>query len=207
MYKKKLGVRVVTAITVGSLLCSNASVAMAAEEVSSIIKEHSDESNQNSNSTEVTVRINYYDKASGEKIGEGYEHVTVTEGEDPVVLNAAVLENLTVDGVEYQVADDAVDCTVEYRENVSEVYWAVSMDKIEQPEANTKDVTVRIWYYNRATGLSIGEGFKHVTVTEGADPVILKAIDLENLTVDGVEYKASSTTVDCTVEYHENSAL
>ena len=78
------------------------------------------------------------------------------------------------------------------------------MDKIEQPEANTKDVTVRIWYYNRATGLSIGEGFKHVTVTEGADPVILKAIDLENLTVDGVEYKASSTTVDCTVEYHEN---
>ena len=37
MYKKKLGVRVVTAITVGSLLCSNASVAMAAEEVSSII--------------------------------------------------------------------------------------------------------------------------------------------------------------------------
>ncbi len=29
MYKKKLGVRVVTAITVGSLLCSNASVAMA----------------------------------------------------------------------------------------------------------------------------------------------------------------------------------
>ncbi len=289
--QKKLGVRVVTAITVGSLLCSNASVAMAAEEVSSIIKEHSDESNQNSNSTEVTVRINYYDKASGEKIGEGYEHVTVTEGEDPVILKAADLgtftvdgveyqvadtaedctveyrENVsevrwavamdkieepevnskdvtvrinyydkasgkkigedfehvtvtegedpvilkaadlgtfTVDGVEYQVADDAVDCTVEYRENVSEVYWAVSMDKIEQPEANTKDVTVRIWYYNRATGLSIGEGFKHVTVTEGADPVILKAIDLENLTVDGVEYKASSTTVDCTVEYHEN---
>ena len=43
MYKKKLGVRVVTAITVGSLLCSNASVAMAAEEVSSIIKEHSED--------------------------------------------------------------------------------------------------------------------------------------------------------------------
>ncbi len=43
MYKKKLGVRVVTAITVGSLLCSNASVAMAAEEVSSIIKEHTAE--------------------------------------------------------------------------------------------------------------------------------------------------------------------
>ena len=55
------------------------------------------------NSKDVTVRINYYDKASGEKIGEGYEHVTVTEGEDPVVLNAADLENLTVDGVEYQL--------------------------------------------------------------------------------------------------------
>ncbi len=214
MYKKKLGVRVVTAITVGSLLCSNASVAMAAEEVSSIIKEHSDESNQNSNSTEVTVRINYYDKASGllcsnasvamaaeevssiikehsdesnqnsnstevtvrinyydkasgEKIGEGYEHVTVTEGEDPVVLNAADLENLTVDGVEYQVADTAEDCTVEYRENVSEVRWAVAMDKIEEPEINSKDVTVRINYYDKASGKKIGEDFEHVTVTEG----------------------------------------
>ena len=204
MYKKKLGVRVVTAITVGSLLCSNASVAMAAEEVSSIIKEHSDESNQNSNSTEVTVRINYYDKASGEKIGEGYEHVTVTEGEDPVVLNAADLENLTVDGVEYQVADTAEDCTVEYRENVSEVYWAVAMDKIEEPEVNSKDVTVRINYYDKASGKKIGEGYEHVTVTEGEDPVVLNASDLENLTVDGVEYQVADTAEDCTVEYREN---
>ena len=37
MYKKKLGVRVITAITVGSLLCSNASMAMASPDVSSII--------------------------------------------------------------------------------------------------------------------------------------------------------------------------
>ena len=204
MYKKKLGVRVVTAITVGSLLCSNASVAMAAEEVSSIIKEHSDESNQSSNSTEVTVRINYYDKASGKKIGEGYEHVTVTEGEDPVVLNASDLENLTVDGVEYQVADTAEDCTVEYRENVSEVYWAVAMDKIEEPEVNSKDVTVRINYYDKASGEKIGEGYEHVTVTEGEDPVVLNAADLENLTVDGVEYQVADTAEDCTVEYREN---
>ena len=204
MYKKKLGVRVVTAITVGSLLCSNASVAMAAEEVSSIIKEHSDESNQNSNSTEVTVRINYYDKASGEKIGEGYEHVTVTEGEDPVVLNAADLENLTVDGVEYQVADTAEDCTVEYRENVSEVRWAVAMDKIEEPEINSKDVTVRINYYDKASGKKIGEDFEHVTVTEGEDPVVLKAADLGTFTVDGVEYQVADDAVDCTVEYREN---
>ena len=204
MYKKKLGVRVVTAITVGSLLCSNASVAMAAEEVSSIIKEHSDESNQNSNSTEVTVRINYYDKASGEKIGEGYEHVTVTEGEDPVVLNAADLENLTVDGVEYQVADTAEDCTVEYRENVSEVRWAVAMDKIEEPEVNSKDVTVRINYYDKASGKKIGEDFEHVTVTEGEDPVVLKAADLGTFTVDGVEYQVADTAKDCTVEYREN---
>ena len=204
MYKKKLGVRVVTAITVGSLLCSNASVAMAAEEVSSIIKEHSDESNQNSNSTEVTVRINYYDKASGEKIGEGYEHVTVTEGEDPVVLNAADLENLTVDGVEYQVADTAEDCTVEYRENVSEVRWAVAMDKIEEPEVNSKDVTVRINYYDKASGEKIGEDYEHVTVTEGEDPVVLKAADLGTFTVDGVEYQVADDAVDCTVEYREN---
>ena len=204
MYKKKLGVRVVTAITVGSLLCSNASVAMAAEEVSSIIKEHSDESNQSSNSTEVTVRINYYDKASGKKIGEDFEHVTVTEGEDPVVLNASDLENLTVDGVEYQVADTAEDCTVEYRENVSEVYWAVAMDKIEEPEVNSKDVTVRINYYDKASGKKIGEGYEHVTVTESEDPVVLNASDLENLTVDGVEYQVADTAKDCTVEYREN---
>ena len=204
MYKKKLGVRVVTAITVGSLLCSNASVAMAAEEVSSIIKEHSDESNQSSNSTEVTVLIHYFDKASGEKIGEGYEHVTVTEGEDPVVLNASDLENLTVDGVEYQVADTAEDCTVEYRENVSEVRWAVAMDKIEEPEINSKDVTVRINYYDKASGKKIGEDFEHVTVTEGEDPVVLKAADLGTFTVDGVEYQVADDAVDCTVEYREN---
>ena len=193
-----------TAITVGSLLCSNASVAMAAEEVSSIIKEHSDESNQNSNSTEVTVRINYYDKASGKKIGEDFEHVTVTEGEDPVVLKAADLGTFTVDGVEYQVADDAVDCTVEYRENVSEVRWAVAMDKIEEPEINSKDVTVRINYYDKASGKKIGEDFEHVTVTEGEDPVVLKAADLGTFTVDGVEYQVADDAVDCTVEYREN---
>ena len=40
----------------------------------------------------------------------------------------------------------------EYRENVSEVYWAVSMNKIEKPEVNSKDVTVRINYYDKASG-------------------------------------------------------
>ena len=124
------------------------------------------------NSKDVTVRINYYDKASGKKIGEDFEHVTVAEGEDPVVLKAADLGTFTVDGVEYQVADDAVDCTVEYRENVSEVYWAVSMNKIEKPEVNSKDVTVRINYYDKASGEKIGEAFEHVTVAEGEDPVV-----------------------------------
>ena len=37
MYKKKLGVRVITAITVGSLLSSNLTVAMASEQASQII--------------------------------------------------------------------------------------------------------------------------------------------------------------------------
>ena len=64
------------------------------------------------NSKDVTVRINYYDKASGKKIGEDFEHVTVTEGEDPVVLKAADLGTFTVDGIEYQVADDAVDLSL-----------------------------------------------------------------------------------------------
>ncbi len=48
MYKKKLGVRVITAITVGSLLCSNASMAMASPDVSSIIEDYEEKEEQES---------------------------------------------------------------------------------------------------------------------------------------------------------------
>ena len=48
MYKKKLGVRVITAITVGSLSMSNASMAMASPDVSSIIEDYEEKEEQES---------------------------------------------------------------------------------------------------------------------------------------------------------------
>ena len=135
----------------------------------------------------------------------GYEHVTVTEGEEPIVLKASELDNITVDGVEYQVSAEAMDLTVEYRENVNEYRWAVAMEKV--PVANSKDVTVQITYYDPSitTGNNqIGTGYKHVTVTEGEEPIVLKASELDNITVDGVEYQVSAEAMDLTVEYREN---
>ena len=305
MYKKKLGVRVITAITVGSLLCSNASMAMASPDVSSIIEDYEEKEEQESeaekleeteaveeteaeteaveeteaeteaeeeteaeteaveeteaeteaeeeteaeteaeeeteaeteaveeteieteavskfteaeetetqveaaNSKDVTVQITYYDSSittGNNQIGTGYEHVTVTEGEEPIVLKASELDNITIDGVEYQVSAEAMDLTVEYRENVNEYRWAVAMEKV--PVANSKDVTVQITYYDPSitTGNNqIGTGYEHVTVTEGEEPIVLKASELDNITVDGVEYQVSAEAVDLTVEYREN---
>ena len=80
MYKKKLGVRVVTAITVGSLLCSNASVAMAAEEVSSIIKEHTaDEETTEAPEEEVTEAEEVVEETTEAETEEVVEETTEAE--------------------------------------------------------------------------------------------------------------------------------
>ena len=85
MYKKKLGVRVVTAITVGSLLCSNASVAMAAEEVSSIIKEHTaDEETTEAPEEEVTETEEVVEETTEEETEEVVEETTEAETEEVV---------------------------------------------------------------------------------------------------------------------------
>ena len=85
MYKKKLGVRVVTAITVGSLLCSNASVAMAAEEVSSIIKEHTaDEETTEAPEEEVTEAEEVVEETTEAETEEVVEETTEAETEEVV---------------------------------------------------------------------------------------------------------------------------
>ena len=154
-------------------------------------------------SKDVTVQITYYDPAieGNSQIATGYEHVTVTEGAEPVVLKAADLSNITVDGVEYRVSvsnPDNKDLTVEYRENVNEYRWAVAVEKV--PVAASKDVTVRIQYLDGTN--MIAERYEQVTVTEGAEPVVLKASELSNVTVDGVEYKVTANTSDFSVEYN-----
>ena len=160
-------------------------------------------------SKDVTVQITYYDPAieGNNQIATGYEHVTVTEGAEPVELKAADLSNITVDGVEYKVSADALNLTVEYRENVNEYRWAVAVEKV--PVAASKDVTVQITYYDPAIegNNQIATGYEHVTVTEGAEPIELKAADLSNITVDGVEYRVAVSNPDnkdLTVEYREN---
>ena len=85
MYKKKLGVRVVTAITVGSLLCSNASVAMAAEEVSSIINEHTgDAEKAETSEEEVTETEEVVEETTEAKTEEVVEETTEAETEEVV---------------------------------------------------------------------------------------------------------------------------
>ena len=88
MYKKKLGVRVVTAITVGSLLCSNASVAMAAEEVSSIIKEHTaDEETTEAPEEEVTETEEVVEETTEAETEEVVEETTEVEADEEELEN------------------------------------------------------------------------------------------------------------------------
>ena len=133
MYKKKIGARAFTAVTVASLLASNVTPAMAAEDANAMAKAAekavATASNAEAAETEdaveadvaedalendiaveaeeaekdVTVRLYYYTEA-GKTVWQGYQHVTAVEG-SVVTLTADDLENQTVgvDGVEYTV--------------------------------------------------------------------------------------------------------
>ena len=51
----------------------------------------------------------------------------------------------TVDGIDIRLLIMPLTVPLNMRENVSEVY-GLFMDKIEKPEVNSKDVTIRINY-------------------------------------------------------------
>ena len=108
MYKKKLGVRVVTAITVGSLLCSNASVAMAAEEVSSIIKEHSEDAEKTETPEEEVTETE-------EVVEETTEVETEVEAEEELENDFEEVELET----EVQKAPAVEEAAEELQDNVS----------------------------------------------------------------------------------------
>ena len=174
MYKKKLGVRVVTAVTVGSLLCSNASVAMAAEQVSSLLEKTTNEetTNQEEISTkDVTVRIQYYDAETKKTLGEGFKHVTVTEGADAIRLGTDDIEDLTVDGVTYTVSSDTKECVVSYG-NYDEVRWAVAMNKVKEV-ADTKEVKIN--FFDEEAGKQVEE--RVITVDADATHVNINTND------------------------------
>ncbi len=71
-------------------------------------------------------------------------------------------------------------------------------------EAASKDVTVNIKFYAE-DGKTVAEDYKTVKVVEGKETV-LKASELENRVIDGVEYKVAEGAEDLTLTYSENLA-
>ena len=125
MYKKKLGVRVVTAITVGSLLCSNASVAMAAEEVSSIIKEHTaDEETTEAPEEEVTETEEVVEETTEAETEEVVEETTEAETEE-------VVEETTEAETE-EVVEETTEAEAD-EEELENDFEEVELEAVETP--------------------------------------------------------------------------
>ena len=125
MYKKKLGVRVVTAITVGSLLCSNASVAMAAEEVSSIIKEHTaDEETTEAPEEEVTEAEEVVEETTEAETEEVVEETTEAETEE-------VVEETTEAETE-EVVEETTEAEAD-EEELENDFEEVELEAVETP--------------------------------------------------------------------------
>ncbi len=143
MYKKKLGVRVVTAITVGSLLCSNASVAMAAEEVSSIIKEHTaDEETTEAPEEEVTEAEEVVEETTEAETEEVVEETTEA---DSSIIKEHTADEETTEAPEEEVteAEEVVEETTEAEteEVVEETTEAETEEVVEETtEAETEEV-------------------------------------------------------------------
>ena len=146
MYKKKLGVRVVTAITVGSLLCSNASVAMAAEEVSSIINEHTGDATTQRAATQraatQTVEIVYYDFTNNKTAGT---EVLKDVAADKTSLTKEEVSKYLPKNVHLEDAEKA-----EYDILNGSVSVAVVADE------TAKTQTVEITYYDYKNGKTAG---------------------------------------------------
>jgi len=217
MYKKKLGVRVITAITVGSLLCSNASMAMASPDVSSIIEDYEEKEEQESEAekleeTEAVEETEAETEAVEETEAET-EAVEETEAETEAVEETEAETEAEEETEAETEAEEETEAETEAVEETEIETEAVSkFTEAEETEtqveaANSKDVTVQITYYDSSitTGNNqIGTGYEHVTVTEGEEPIVLKASELDNITIDGVEYQVSAEAMDLTVEYREN---
>ena len=125
MYKKKLGVRVVTAITVGSLLCSNASVAMAAEEVSSIIKEHTaDEETTEAPEEKVTEAEEVVEETTEAETEEVVEETTEAETEE-------VVEETTEAETE-EVVEETTEAEAD-EEELENDFEEVELEAVETP--------------------------------------------------------------------------
>ena len=201
MYRKKLAVKVMVAIMAGSLLCSNVAMAAGVSASTTVNDERLVEENKEAASKEVTVNIKFYDE-EGKTVAEDYQTVTVVEGEE-TVLKASELENRVINGVEYQVAEGAEDFKLTYSENLADrAYWAVPIEKV--PEAASKEVTVNIKFYDEE-GKTVAEDYQTVTVVEGEETV-LKASELENRVINGVEYQVAEGAEDFKLTYSENLA-
>ena len=154
------------------------------------------------NTKDVTVRIQYYDKATGAAISEASKQVKVTEGADAIILKAADLGNLKVDGVEYKVAADVADCTVAYREDVNEIRWVVALEKAIPDPQEQANATLHISYI--ANGKEISS--QDITVTgKKGDSYIFTA---ENVTLQVPnQYEVNGMFPNTTVVFGETATV
>ena len=195
MYRKKL-MRACLAGIMAATVVAQSVPAYAAEPTQQESEQLSEAA-----SKDVTVNIKFYAE-DGKTVAEDYKTVKVVEGKE-TVLKASELENRVIDGVEYKVAEGAEDLTLTYSENLADkAYWAVQLEKV--PVAASKDVTVNIKFYAE-DGKTVAEDYKTVKVVEGKETV-LKASELENRVIDGVEYKIAEGAEDLTLTYSENLA-
>ena len=195
MYRKKL-MRACLAGIMAATVVAQSVPAYAAEPTQQESEQLSEAA-----SKDVTVNIKFYAE-DGKTVAEDYKTVKVVEGKE-TVLKASELENRVIDGVEYKVAEGAEDLTLTYSENLADkAYWAVQLEKV--PVAASKDVTVNIKFYAE-DGKTVAEDYKTVKVVEGKETV-LKASELENRVIDGVEYKVAEGAEDLTLTYSENLA-
>ena len=212
MYKKKIGARAFTAVTVASLLASNVTPAMAAEDANAMAKAAekavATASNAEAAETEdaveadvaedalendiaveaeeaekdVTVRLYYYTEA-GKTVWQGYQHVTAVEG-SVVTLTADDLENdtVTVDGVEYTVDAENPKYVDCKVEYAENINEVRWYVPVEEVEKAAEKDVTVGLYYYTEAGKTVWQGYQHVTAVEGS-VVTLTADDLENQTV------------------------
>ena len=196
MYKKKLGVRVVTAITVGSLLCSNASVAMAAEEVSSIINEHTgDAEKAETSEEEVTETEEVVEETTEAKTEEVVEETTEAETEEVVEeTTEAETEEVVEETTEAETDEEELENDFEEVELEAEVALMTAKAPEEELAGVNNEKTIYFNFHCADINESVAGTVESITVS--ADKKFFTQSELEEYLPDGYTFEEEGITYE-----------
>ena len=196
MYKKKLGVRVVTAITVGSLLCSNASVAMAAEEVSSIINEHTgDAEKAETSEEEVTETEEVVEETTEAETEEVVEETTEAETEEVVEeTTEAETEEVVEETTEAETDEEELENDFEEVELEAEVALMTAKAPEEELAGVDNEKTIYFNFYCADINESVAGTVESITVS--ADKKFFTQSELEEYLPDGYTFEEEGITYE-----------